>query len=833
MTGVKAVVMAGGQGTRLRPLTANQPKPMIPIVGQPMMEHVLRLLQRHGVTDVVATVQFLASVVRNYFGDGSDLGISLAYSTEAEPLGTAGSVMNAEHALDDTFLVLSGDAVTDVDLTAAVDFHRSRGAAATVVLKQVENPLEFGMVITGEDGRIERFLEKPGWGEVFSDTINTGIYVLEPEVLAHIPVGTEVDFAADLFPLLLDKGSPLYGYIADGYWTDVGNLEAYLNVHRDILDGRVNVHVSGFRMEDNIWLGQGAEVDPEATVHGPVFVGENSRVEAGAIVRAYTVLGKGVVVKAGAFLHRAIVHDHAYVGPSASLRGAVLGKNSDVKHGARLDEGVVVADESHVGRGAVISPNVKVFPFKTVDPGALVTKSIVWETRGIRSLFGPGGVSGLVNLDVTPEMALRLALAFGGTFPKRSVVTACRDATRSARIIKRAMVAGFNAAGIDCHDLEVAPTPVARYYASSARAVGGIAVRTSPYDPQAVTIEFFDERGIDIDPGTQRHVERSFFRDDLRRAFHHEIGELSFPARGRDYYLEGLLQELDVQKVAEAAPKVVVDYASGGTVLTGPTILTRMGVDPLALNAGLDEERVVLTREEENHRLEGLAALVRSSGASLGSMLDATGERLRLVDGRARIVPLDQALLAYIRLVSGTVEKPRVAVPVTTSRAVEEIVAAEGGEVVWTRISQAALSDASLGAGVSFAGAEGGGYVFPAFLPAYDAVASLAKLLELLAKTDSTLEDVVDGLPPSHVVRVDVATPWEAKGLVMRRMVERLNGERTVTIDGVKLYRGRDWALVVPHPQEPVVRVWAEATDANASESLAAEFAALVEEAKG
>jgi mannose-1-phosphate guanylyltransferase/phosphomannomutase len=825
--------MAGGQGTRLRPLTSNQPKPMLPIVGRPMMEHVLLLLREHGSTEVVATVQFLASVIRTYFGDGSDLGISLAYATENEPLGTAGSVKNAEAFLDDTFLVISGDHVTDVDLSAAAAFHRQRGAAATVILKHAENPLEFGIVIVDDDGRVDRFLEKPGWGEVFSDTINTGIYVLEPEVLQYVPPGEEFDFAKDLFPLLLDKGLPLFGFVADGYWADVGHLEAYLEVHRDILDRKVRVRPTGFELEGGVWLGDGAEVDPEAKVEGPAYIGVNSRIEAGATVRDHTILGKGVVVKAGAFLHRAVVHDNAYVGPTASLRGCVLGKNADVKHGARLEEGVVVSDECDVGEGAVLSPNVKVYPFKSVEQGALVTQSIVWETRGARGLFGERGLAGLVNIDVTPELALRVALAYGGTLPKKSVVVAARDPTKTARVIKRTMVAGLNAAGVDCHDLELVPVAVARFYARAKRAVGGLTVRTAPEDPQSVEIEFFDERGIDIDAGTQRKLERAYYRDDLRRAFHYEIGELTFPARGREYYLQGLLDAVDTDAVRKRPPKVVIDYAWGAAVLTGPVVFGRIGADVLATGSVLDEERATLTRSQVEERVTQVSALVRSSGSDLGAMLDSTGERLRLVDGRGRVIGLDAALLAFVDLITRTTPQARVAVPVTTSRAVEEVVEGRGGQVLWTKVSTASLSAASEQPGVVFAGAEGGGYMFPDFLPAYDAVMSLVKLLELLAATNSRLEDVVDALPTSHVVRVDVATPWEAKGTVMRRLVERAGGDRRVIIDGVKAYRGRDWALVIPHPQEPVIRVWAEASDPESSARLAAEFAGQVEELRG
>src|SRR6202048_3266287 len=226
--------MAGGEGTRLRPMTANQPKPMLPVVNRPIMEHVLRLVKRHGFTETVVTVQFLASLVRNYFGDGEDVGLSLQYATEEAPLGTAGSVRNAQDALrDEPFLVISGDALTDIDLSELVKFHKRNGALVTVALSRKPDPLEFGIVITGEDGRIQRFLEKPTWGQVFSDTVNTGIYVMEPEVLADVPAGEACDWSGDVFPRLLERGAPLYGWVGDGYWEDVGTHESYLKAQAD------------------------------------------------------------------------------------------------------------------------------------------------------------------------------------------------------------------------------------------------------------------------------------------------------------------------------------------------------------------------------------------------------------------------------------------------------------------------------------------------------------------------------------------------------------------------------------------------------------------------
>ena len=282
---MKAVIMAGGEGTRLRPLTSNQPKPMLPMANIPMMEHVVNLLRQHGFEDIVVTVAFMANAIRTYFGDGSEFGVRMVYATESTPLGTAGSVRNARDELDERFLVISGDVLTDIDLAEVVSFHEKRGGLATLALKAVDNPLEFGIVITNEDGSIERFLEKPTWGQVFSDTINTGIYVLEPEIFDFIPEGQPVDFSGETFPEALAAGKPLYGYVADGYWEDVGTLEAYLSSHQDILDQRVQVDINGFQLSPGVWLGKGAEIDPTVVIEGPAVIGDNCVIGPGATPR--------------------------------------------------------------------------------------------------------------------------------------------------------------------------------------------------------------------------------------------------------------------------------------------------------------------------------------------------------------------------------------------------------------------------------------------------------------------------------------------------------------------------------------------------------------------
>ncbi len=261
--------MAGGEGTRLRPLTSNAPKPMLPLVNRPMMEHIVDLLRSHGIDDIVVTVAFMPNAIRNYFGDGSEFGVRMVYATEESPLGTAGSVRNAMDELDDTFLVISGDVLTDIDLTALVAEHREREALATIGLVRVENPLEYGIVISNEDGSIERFLEKPTWGQVFSDTINSGVYVLEPRMFDWIAPGQPVDFSSDVFPALLEAGEGVFGSVAEGYWEDVGTLSAYVRAHKDILDGKVRVDIPGFELADGVFVGEGAEINPGAHLRGP------------------------------------------------------------------------------------------------------------------------------------------------------------------------------------------------------------------------------------------------------------------------------------------------------------------------------------------------------------------------------------------------------------------------------------------------------------------------------------------------------------------------------------------------------------------------------------
>jgi mannose-1-phosphate guanylyltransferase/phosphomannomutase len=825
---MKAVVMAGGEGTRLRPLTSNQPKPMVSIVGKPCMEHILELLKQHGMEDVIVTVAFLPQAIRSYFGDGSALGMNIGYSVEESPLGTAGSVRLAADRLDDTFLVISGDALCDVDLTKLVEFHKEKGSSVTIGLKSVDNPLEFGIVVTDDEGKIERFLEKPSWGQVFSDTINTGIYVLEPEVLRHIPTDRPYDFSKELFPLLLEMGRPMYGYKLDGYWQDIGNLDQYRQANFDALDERVRLNVGGIRIRGNIWIGDGVDLNDLEQIQGPAYLGNYCRVSPDATVGPYSVLSTSVTVRERARTTHSIVDASTYIGRSTVVEGAIVGRACDLRSHVRVHEGVAIGDEVSIGSESVIMPGVRIYPYKEVETGSQIFESLIWESRGTTRIFRQQGVSGLVNVDLTPDVAVRLAAALGTALKRGDRVVASREGTPAARMIKRAMLSGIASTGVDVADLRVIPAAVARHLMKAEGFAAGFHVGTSQVDPEVVRIQFFEAPGVDMSQKMQSEVEKHFTRGELRRVAAAEVGAMSYPARVHESYASELLRTVDLAKVGERRFRIVVDYGFSAASYVLPLVLAPRGVEVVAAHAFPSEGDTGPT---------GLAAaightkrLVSAIGADLGAVFDRAAERLYLVDEQAREVPVEQALLLLVRLLSSNGRTGKLAFPVTVTSQVDRIVEGSSLEVVRTQQSLPALTQAASADDVVFAGALGGGYVFPEFLPGYDAVASLVKLLELLAPVGRPLSALIADLPRPTLVHRQLACPWGMKGLVMRVLNERLAGQDLDLTDGIKVFDDRGWSQVLPDPDEPLIHLYAEGASTEESEALITELRGIVEE---
>jgi mannose-1-phosphate guanylyltransferase / phosphomannomutase len=825
---VKAVVMAGGEGTRLRPLTSNQPKPMVPIVGKPCMEHILELLEQHGFDEVIVTVAFMPQAIRSYFGDGDTLGLEIEYSVEESPLGTAGSVRLASSKLDEPFLVISGDALCDVDLSEIVRTHQEKGAAVTIGLKSVDNPLEFGIVVTDEEGRIERFLEKPSWGQVFSDTINTGIYVLDPEVLNHVPTDRPYDFSKELFPLLLEMGRPLYGHVFDGYWQDIGNLDQFRQANFDALDERVRLNVPGIRLRGNMWLGEGVEVDDLAAIEGPAFVGNYCRIAPDATVGAYSVLSASVTLLERARTERSVIDASTHIGRSARVEGAVLGRNCDVRAHVHVQEGAAIGDEVTLGAQSAVLPGVRIYPYKEVETGAQIHESLIWESRASSHLFGADGVSGLVNVDLTPESAVRLAAALGTALKRGARVVASRESPSACRLIKRAMISGLNSTGVDVADLRVLPSAVSRHLLKTHGYDAGFHVGVSYADPEMLQIRFYEQPGIQLTSGLQKEIEKHFTRHELRRAAFTAVGRVTYPARVSESYAQDLLSALDVEAIRARRFRIVVDYGYSATSFVLPLVLGPLGVEAVSAHGFSQEGTQGVTSLRES--VGQAKRLVNAIGADLGVAFDRAGERLFLIDEQAREIPVEQALLLFLRLMGTNGRRGKLAFPVTVTSRVEQMVKGSKLEVIRTPASLAELTKAAAEDGVIFAGAVGGGYVFPEFLPAYDAVASLCKLLELLAPMDKPLSELVSELPASTLLHRQLPCPWSMKGTVMRVLTERLRDRKLDLLDGIKVIDKRGWAQVLPDPDEPVVHIYAEGKSRETSAELEAELRGLVEE---
>ncbi|MBD0348658.1 MAG: NTP transferase domain-containing protein [Thermoleophilia bacterium] len=825
---MKAVVMAGGEGTRLRPLTSNQPKPMVPIVGKPCMEHIVELLREHGFEDVIVTVAFLPQAIRGYFGDGESLGVHMEYSVEDAPLGTAGSVRLASDKLDETFLVISGDALCDFDLTRLVEFHRERGAAVTIGLKSVPNPLEFGIVVTDAEGRIERFLEKPSWGQVFSDTINTGVYVVEPGVLRHVPTDRPYDFSKELFPLLLEMGRPLYGYVMDGYWQDIGNLDQYRQANFDALDELVRLNVPGVRLRGNIWLGEGVDVDDLDGIQGPAFIGRYCRIAADATVGPHAVLDASVTLRERARVTRSVVDASTHLGRSVLIEGAIVGRSCDIRAHARIHEGVAVGDEVTIGAESVVMPGVRIYPYKEVESGAQIHESVIWESRGSSRLFGADGVTGLVNVDLTPEAAVRLGVALGTALKRGARVVASREAPPACRLVKRAMISGLISSGVEVSDLRVLPSPVNRHLVKSEGHEAGFHVGVSAAEPELVQIRLFEHPGIQLSAEMQKDVEKHYTRQELRRVSAGEVGEISYPARAAETYVQELLASLQVGAIRQRRFRLVVDYGYSAASFVLPLVLGPLGVEAVSAHAyGLEAP-------SGGTALRGLVGqvkrLVGAVGADLGVVFDRAAERMYLIDERGREIPVEQTLLLFLRLISNDDRRGKLAFPITVTSQVDRLVEGSGLEIVRTPASLAELTRTAAGDGVIFAGAVGGGYVFPEFLPAYDAVASLCKLLELLAPVERPLSQLVAELPASTLVHRQIPCPWTFKGYVMRVLTERLKEHRLDLTDGIKIFDERGWAQILPDPDEPLVHVYAEGRTQAESSELERELRGLIEQ---
>lgn len=829
---MRAVLMAGGSGTRLRPLTCDLPKPMVPILNRPIAEHIVNLLRRHGIKEVIATLHYLPDVMRDYFQDGKDFGVQMTYAVEEDqPLGTAGCVKNIAELLDDTFIVISGDSVADFDLQSAIRFHKEKGSKATLVLTRVPNPIEFGVVITDDENRICRFLEKPSASEIFSDTVNTGTYILEPEVLDYLPDNQESDFSKDLFPLLLEKGEPMFGYISESYWCDVGHLEAYREAQYDGLYRKVVVDYAYDETEADIWVGQNTFIDPSAKLTPPVIIGNNCRIGARVTIEPGTVIGDNVTIGNDADLKRPVIWNGAIIGDEAHLRACTISRGARVDRRAHVLEGAVVGALSTVGEEAQISPGVRVWPSKQIEPGATLNINLIWGNTAQRNLFGQRGVAGLANIDITPEFAVKLGAAFGSTLKSGTTVTVSRDQRSISRMVSRSLIAGLMSVGVNVQNLEATAIPVTRAVLPTLNVAGGIHVRLHPDRSDQILIEFFDNKGIDIPKGKEKKIEGAYFKEDLRRALIHEIGSVAYPSRVIDIYTTAFEHHLDIEAIRNSKSKVVIDYAYAVSGAVLPQLLGKFGCDAVVLNASL--KPTAPTAADREVLLGQLGQVVGALQANFGVQVSANGEQLVLVDEVGAPIRGETltALMTHIILTA----RPRgtVVVPVHASGAIEQIARRHDGQVIRTKANPTALMEACHTNGNVVLGGSGDmGFIFPQLHPGFDAMFCIAKLIEMLTIQDRSLGQLWTDLPRICHRSQTVRCPWTVKGALMRHLVESHPSEQLELTDGVKVLDPgtENWVLVLPDAGEPLVHIFSNSEDRDWVETKLRDYRAYVQD---
>ncbi len=823
---MKAIIMAGGEGTRLRPLTSIRPKPMIPIINKPVLEHAVNLLKKQGVRDITISLFYRPENVQNYFGDGSDLEVNISYSVEETPLGTAGGVKKAAGSASDTIIVLSGDGIIDFDIQKIQQFHHDKKSLFTIVLTRVNQPTEYGIVITREDGVIEKFLEKPAWSEVFSDTVNTGMYLIEPEIIRnYIPANRKYDFSLDLFPLLRKKKIPLYGYIADGYWCDVGNLDAYREVHQAILDGMVKIDFPGKKIGEKIWIGKNVEISPDAVIRGPVILGNFVRIKGGAEVSEFSVIGDGCVIEEDVSVRRSIILHNTIVGPKSELRGAIIGKRCVIEEGVSIYEGAVVSDDCEIGSNSEIPPGIRIWPEKIIEQGTRLTTDLIWGQTEKKTLFTADGIVGSFNVKITPEFAAKLGSALGAFLGSNSLIVISRDTSPSARLIKRAMSAGLLSMGVQVFDMEIQSIPINRHSVKFNNADMGIYVQMSPMTGlQFIQIQIFDRFGFPIPVAAEKKIENIFYRGDYPRKDAFEVGKLEYPMHHLESYISNTRKYVNYKLLSDRKWQIIIDCFNGSTSYVFPDLLTAFGCTTTVLRGQIKEfvsEKEL--KEDTRIAFDNITRMCRANG-EVGVIIGPHGESVTIIDEMGNTFsPEDVSAMLCMYYLKHKGEKI-INIPVTSSSIIEKIAVEYGATVVRTSTKIRAPQDTE---DIFLFRSQG---MYPHIEKEYDPMIVFLLILEFATLENMPLYELRKNIPGTNLYSTSIPCTIDEKASIMRYLTSLPIKEGTdlEMIDGVRIIRNDAWILIMPDATQPYIHLYAEGRNNADRDGIIDEFTVMI-----
>ncbi len=829
---MKAVVMAGGFGTRIQPLTNSRPKPMLPIMNRPMMEHTMMMLKDLGITEFIVLLYFKPEIIQDHFKDGSDFGIKISYVVPDGDYGTAGAVKLAQELIgDDNFIIISGDLVTDFDFKKLIDFHESKKSKLSIGLTSVENPLQFGVVIANEDDVIEKFLEKPSWGEVFSDTINTGIYIIEPEILDYIPKGENFDFAKDLFPLLMKEKIELMAHNLSGYWRDVGNPESYREVYEDILSNRVNFKIPGYKKDypDGVlYSSVEYDLDPSIEIIGTVVLDKNVTIKNGTKLNN-VVIGRDVIIGAQCKIKNSIFWETIVVGNNANFDNCLVCNNNIINKNVSAKAGLILAEGCDVGQLASFEQDVIIWPDKRVEEAAIVSHSLILGSKYKNSIFENGSVSGKSNVELSCDMATKLAEAFASQLPVGSRVIVGRDNDKSSRMLKRAFLGGLLSAGVDVVDIKSTPPSVLRYtLAHDSSLVGGAHFKRCTADSLSSEITLFNEEAIRVDNNSSKAIEKSFFTEKFRRVDYAELGNIHETMHHHEClnYRAAVEKRIDHGIIKCGGFKVAVDLMHGTTVEIFPSILNYLGVENIVLNAYYDENKLSNITTLKKNSEANISSIVKSLNYDMGLIIYPNAQRVSLVAENGEVLDKIKVLNSVLTLLNleAKNEKKRVFLP-TWAPDIKHFENLEVERGKYSNFKAQELMKYDLIATVD------GNFSFTEFGYTRDAVYASLKIMEMLSCHNVKVSELVKSLDDFYYKTFKIDCSQALKGKMMRKFLEDSKGKKSSSIDGVKIWEDEDdWILMIPDQYSEHLNIYIQAIDESRGEAIYEKYSFKIEE---
>ncbi|MDR1463944.1 MAG: NTP transferase domain-containing protein [Oscillospiraceae bacterium] len=763
---MKAVIMAGGEGSRLRPLTCDMPKPLARLCGKPVLEYIFELLLEHGVQDAAITLGYLAHMISDQYRSGAYRDLALSFLTEEKPLGTAGGVALAVNSMhwasqDEPFLVISGDAMCDYDLTAARQFHQASGAAVTIVGCEVEDPREYGLLRLDEQNRVRGFIEKPAWGQATSNLANTGIYLIRPDCMDLVPADTPFDFAKDLFPLMLERDLPIYCCRAEGYWCDIGDLGAYTRCQRDLMDGKIRCALPGLSQGGDGVFAKNAVPHGEFQLIPPVYLGDEVEIAAGAAVGPYAVLDDGCLVGEGAKVRSSVLLQNVSVSAQASLTGALLCPGAAVRRGAALFEGSAVGSGAIIGAGACVRPDVAVWPRKIVESNAVLSGNLKYGAC-TASLFEDGGIGGEEGMLLTPETCAAIGAAIGSIKSCKKAGIAC-DGSPGAKALMLALTAGLMSAGSHVWSFSECFEAQLSFFTSFC----GLGIGVFVCGGREPSIRVCGEGGLTIPRYLERDIEAKLARGEFHRCSGSACKDIADMSSIRMMYSRELMKQAPYELQGMRA-RIESDNSQLKSLLED--CLERLGCAPdgepvFRINAAGTQ----LSAQEGEDRWSGerLLAVCCQQELERGNDLALPFDAPEMLDALAQ----NAGRKAYRYLSSPADQSDSAARRLSARQA-------------WVR----------------------------------DALFMTVRLLSVMKETECSLSDLCRKLPPFYVEKKSFSLPFSPS------LLTKVLGESDAVVDsateGVILHKENGRLLITPSKSGRRVHVFAEAGDAETAREL-------------